>query len=116
MSGEARPVRVPTPGAHLGKFHLRRFDVSRETDRRIYEDLRTRGNERGSGITIENIRDQVEVSETTSEDGDRTKSETWYIVVSWWERSEAKETPKDPPSTEKGFYIERPADGSQENA
>lgn len=107
MPAKASPVRVPTPGAFLGKFHIRRFNVSQDDDRLEYERIRTLGNKSDAGLTIENIRDLTETTEITDSEGNRVRQDRWYIVVSWWEKDTGK--PANPPEPERGFYLERPA-------
>jgi len=109
MSAKVSPLRIPTPGVYLGEFRIKRFDISRDTDRREYENIRTQANSAQTGIIIENIRDQIETEETSDADGNRNRTDRWYIVVSWWEKKEAGKKPKDPPTADKGFYIERAA-------
>ena len=106
MTAKATPLRIPTPGTYLGEFHIRRFNIVRDDERREYERIRTAANRPGSGLVIENIRDLQEVSEFT-EGENRIRTETWFLVVSWWEKPETRKAPKDPPQPENGFYIER---------
>jgi len=107
MAGEAKPVKVPTPGTFLGVFHIRKFNISKDDNRKEYERIRTLANQMSSGIIIENVHDLTETTETTDPDGSRVRQDRWYIVVSWWEK-EAQD-PKSPPKAEDGFYLERVA-------
>lgn len=113
MAGEANPVRVPTPGAYLGTFHIRRFNVAFEADRNEYERLRTAANSRTSGIVIENIRDQTENQQETDLDGNTTTTQTWFIVVSWWDKGTQSKKPDSSkaPDPGRGFYIEKTVGG-----
>ena len=115
MVAKASPLRVPTPGTYLGKFQIRKFDIGNDVERRIYENLRTESNKRGSSITIENIRDLNEVTEITDAERNKIRSERWYIVVSWWEKEEQDKPVKNPPDPEQGFYVERAASAEGEN-
>jgi hypothetical protein len=105
MTATASSVRVPTPGTFLGKFNIRRFDISREEQCREYERIRTSGNNPNSGIVIENVRDLSETTEVADAEGNRTRTERWYVVVSWWEKDVS--TKPDPPKAERGFYVEK---------
>lgn len=116
MMAKVTPLRVPTPGANLGEFRIKRFDISRTTDRTEYEKIRTLGNKPGSGISIENIRDQLETTEVTEEEGNRIRQDSFYIVVSWWQRKDIAEKPENPPDVEQGFYAEKRIGGQNEQA
>jgi hypothetical protein len=113
MSAKVSPLRVPTPGTFLGDFRIKRFNIGNEADRVEYESIRTRANNSQSGIIVENIRDQIETEETSDAEGNRTRIDRWYIVVSWWEKKEAAKKPKNPPESENGFYIERTAQSGE---
>ena len=115
MPAKVTPLRVPTPGTFLGDFKIKRFNIAEDQDRLEYERIRTQGNNPKSGIVIENIRDQVETNEMTDSEGNRFRNERWFVVVSWWEKKGAKDAPKNPPDSEKGFYVERKAQGGNEN-
>lgn len=84
MAGTATPLRAPAAGGFKGKFHIRKFNISNDSDRAAYEDIRTRANKPDSGIVIEYMRDLTEVTEVTDPEGVRTRDDTWYIVVQWW--------------------------------
>ena len=107
MSGDAKPVRLPTPGTFMDTFHIRKFNISNDTQRAEYERIRTKGNLGTSGLMIENVHDLTETTETTEPDGSRMRQERWYIVVSWWQKDAVDI--KDPPKPEDGFYLERRA-------
>ncbi len=107
MTAKVSEVRLPTPGTFLGEFHIRRFNLSRDTDLQAYAKIRTAANTPGSGIVIENIRDLKETEETRSAEGAMTRVDTWFIVVSWWENKDAKGK-KEAPEPKRGFYHERP--------
>ena len=97
----------------LGTFRIKKFNVGEAEDAREYEELRTKANKRDSGIVIENIRDLTEVTEITDAERNKIRNERWYIVVSWWEKD--KEPVKEPPNSERGFYLERSARTDGEN-
>lgn len=102
MSGKASPLSIPTPGIFLGEFRIERFDITVTKDREKYQRLRTNANKRNSSITIENIHDVTETEEYTDSEGAKTKISKWYIVMSWWEKEKATETP---PKSDDGFYV-----------
>lgn len=110
MSAKVSEVKIPTPGAFLGEFHIKRFNLSKDSDLKKYAEIRTKANTAGSGIVIENIRDLKETEETRTAEGDMTRVDTWFIVVSWWENKAAKSKKKGP-EPKQGFYMERPVQG-----
>ena len=107
MTAKVSEVKLPTPGTFLGEFHIQRFNLSRDSDLQKYAKIRTAANTPGSGIVIENIRDLKETEETRSAEGEMTRVDTWFIVVSWWENKDVKEKGKGP-EPKQGFYHERP--------
>ena len=98
------PLKIPTPGTFLGEFHIERFDIANKEERKKYERIRTQANKPDSGIVIENVRDQVETSEVTDDEGNRFRNERWYVVVSWWDKGTKEDKSPDP---ERGFYVEK---------
>lgn len=106
MTAKVSEVRLPTPGTFLGEFNIRRFNLSRDSDLKEYAKIRTKANSPGSGIVIENIRDLKETEETRSAEGEMTRVDTWFIVVSWWENKDIKGK-KTAPEPKQGFYAER---------
>ena len=95
MPGKATPVKVPLEGDFSGKFRIQAYDIMDNSERIAYESIRTEANRVGSGITIENIRDLQETEEVTDTEGNRTRTETWRIVVSWWDTKQASEDKAD---------------------
>lgn len=107
MTAKVSEVRLPTPGTFLGEFHIKRFNLSKDSDLQEYAKIRTAANTPGNGIVIENIRDLKETEETRSAEGDMTRVDTWFIVVSWWDNPDAKKKRRGPEPKD-GFYMERP--------
>ena len=113
MPAKATVMRVPTPGTFLGKFRIKKFNISESDECREYERIRTLGNQASSGIVIENVRDLSEITEWSDDQGNKTRQEKWYIVISWWENDEVVK--KDPPLDSERTYVERPAKTLEES-
>lgn len=113
-------VKVPSTGRHLGQFHIGRFNLFDDEDVRRYEELRTQGNDRSSGITIEHVQQFTRVvTETEStESGEVTsRREDLYVLVQWWAApvvSKAKEHTLGNQEPARDWFMER--EGSTEKS
>jgi hypothetical protein len=105
-------VKVPSTGRYLGKFRVGRFNLFDEDEVRAYEELRTRGNDRSSGVTIEHVQQFTRMVTETESTGDgqvTSRREDLYVLVQYWERPLAKEggSESEPP---RQWYAEGAAD------
>jgi hypothetical protein len=65
-----------------------------EAERKAYDELRTRGNDRASGISIEHIQQFTRVIVETEGDGEgqtTTRREDLYMLVQYWHKPVAIE-------------------------
>lgn len=80
-------VKVPSTGRYLGEFRIGRYNLFDDEEVRAYEELRTKGNDRSSGITIEHVQQVTRVVTETeaTEAGEVTsRREDLYLVVQYW--------------------------------
>lgn len=93
-----KEVRVPGGTANQGDFKVRAFNLFDEDDAAAYAELRTRANDRSSGIKIEHLK-EVARKETTitgsGEDQVTTVKEDLFMMVTWWEKPIAKDRGDD---------------------
>jgi len=108
-------VKVPTTGRYLGKFRVGRFNVFDDEELRAYEELRSKGNDRATGITIEHVQQftrMVTETETVGESEVTTRREDLYVLVQYWEKAPlgiGKEEALTQPEPPRDWYIERDA-------
>jgi hypothetical protein len=108
-------VKVPTTGRYLGTFRVGRFNLFDDGELREYEALRTKGNDRASGVTIEHVQQFTRmVTETeTAGDGEvTTRREDLYVLVQYWEKGPlgiGKEEALTKPEPPRDWYVEREA-------
>src|SRR5579871_728334 len=73
-----------------GKFKVGMFNLFIETDREAYEDLRTKGEDRSTGIEIERLQQLTRLVTEIEDRGDKAvtvKREDLYMFVQYWERT-----------------------------
>jgi len=106
-------VKVPSTARSLGVFKVGVFNLFDTGERTAYEELRTKGNDRASGVSIEHVQQFTRVASETESAGEgqtTTRKEDLYVLVQYWEKplaSVGKVTElatKDPP---RDWYLER---------
>jgi hypothetical protein len=108
-------VKVPTTGRYLGNFRVGRFNMFDDGELRAYEELRTKGNDRASGVTIEHVQQftrMVTETETVGEGAVTTRREDLYVLVQYWEKAPlgiGKEQALSQPEPPREWYLERDA-------
>jgi hypothetical protein len=109
-------VRVAGRGRSLGTFHIQMFNLFVEAERAAYAELRTKDNDRTSGITIEHVREFTRVVTETASGGEgqtTTRREDLYVLVSYWEKPASETIGKVTELTEsklpREWYLERDA-------
>jgi hypothetical protein len=79
-------VKVAPTGKNPGSFKLGRFNLFNDEHVRVYEELRTKGADRSSGITLGPIREFTRAVTTTDADGQTTRSEDLYVLMEYYEK------------------------------
>jgi hypothetical protein len=109
-------VKVPSKTRSLGTFKIGVFNLFDDAERTAYAELRTKDNDKSSGISIEQVREVTRVvTETTSGGEEQTSSrrEDLYVIVSYWEKPIAETLGKVTDLTEsklpREWYLEREA-------
>ena len=104
-------VKVSNTNRVLGEFHVGVFNVFEEGERKAYAELRTKANDRATGISIDHIQQvtRVVVETESGEEGPRTtrKEELHFIVQYWEKRPSAEEPPAEEPPRQ--WSVERGA-------
>lgn len=83
-------VRVAGGTAELGTFKVRMFNLFDDDDIVEYEQLRTRNNDRSTGVKIENIQQvsrKTVIASGAGEDMTTTTTEDIHMLVQWWEKN-----------------------------
>lgn len=109
-------VKVPSTGRYLGEFRVGRFNLFDDEELRAYEALRTKGNDRASGVTIEHVQQftrTVTETEATESGEATTRREDLYVLVQYWVKPTlpmAKEHALTAPEPARDWYLERDGD------
>ena len=107
-------VKVSGKSKSLGTFKVGVFNLFDEAERTAYAELRTKDNDKSSGISIEQVREVTRtITETTSSgEGQATsRREDLCVIVSYWEKPLAESLGQVTELTEgklaREWYLER---------
>lgn len=108
-------VKVPSTGRYLGNFRVGRFNLFDDEEVRAYEELRSKGNDRASGVTIEHVQQFTRMVTETESTGDgevTSRREDLYVLVQYWQRSLSigKELALSNSEPARDWYLEREVD------